>query len=132
MNPDEERITTVLLDTLMAVRTIFPSLYSPQTFISKAMLDAGVKQGLFLASLQRQDEEIDGADPLPLMGSPIYANLHIENKCGEGEYLVGNVSCFGYNIVVKEGINWNKDYTVEELRSQLEFIQIQGFVPPCR
>jgi hypothetical protein len=112
-------IAKTLLDVLVTVKSLLPKTVTPMTTISKAMLDSGVRQGLFLAALDRKDSPIDIMEPLPLMGRPIYVNLKVTDE-KDGPYISGSISCFDYIIEISP-IRWDLKYSVEEFLTNLEF-----------
>ena len=122
MDSDLKEISTLLLTVFKEVKKALPVVF-PQTYISKAMLDSGIRQGIFLYSIGRSDGPIELGNPIPLMGSPIFVNMWMEDM----DYLSGNISCFSYNIDISH-VNWDLDYTVEGLTN---FISVRrNFIAP--
>lgn len=75
--------------------------YIPYTYVTKAMVEGGIKCGLYLCRAEKEDEEI--TDELITPISPAFVNVVIENPGEEinGYFLSGNIVFLGYNINVK-------------------------------
>ena len=89
MTPDTKLLGETIFKALLIVTD---KLYheADQTIVEKTMLDAGVKQSIFLSSLLRDDEKVEGSDPLPLMMSPIFVNLRVKKQ--DKTYIEGTIS----------------------------------------
>jgi len=124
MSEYKDRIINFVYEGLTTAKPILPiDLISPQTFVSKAILESAVKQAIFLSILNRENEQVSSAEPLPLMMTPILVYLSIKSS-----RVSGNISLFGYSVELKD-FDWEKDYSLEEFNEVITIINNMSSLP---
>lgn len=112
----EQQICEALFYALTRIKQVASTVY-PSTFISKAMLDAGIKTAMYLCFLDKDDDNINESEPLPLMWSPIFVDIKLVYN--ETYQLTGSISCNG-NTARFTTLPWEPE-SVEEIVSNIEF-----------
>ncbi len=115
---DKHDIAEVLGKAINWVSWEIGDTQNDYNIIYKSMIDSGISQGIFLVSIDRENEFIkDMTEPLPLRGMPIYVNIYPGENTNRGATISGNIYAFGYNIDLTN-VPWYSP-TVEEVEERI-------------